>query len=174
MLIKTADLKLLDDFKDIDEKTLERKMTAIEKAIRSYTHNNFQVREIRFKGSSLNKTINGTHPYLKIDDTIQISQSVNDGLYVVTEVTDRSVTVDKELYCTGQNICTLVRYPEDVLEGSIKLLKWDIEKADKVGIASETLSRHSVSYVNMDGANTINGYPTSLFGFLKPYIKARF
>lgn len=174
MLIKTAELKELDDFKDIDEKILERKMIAIEKAIRSYTHNNFQIREIRFKGSSLDNVINGTHQFLKVGDTIQISQSVNDGLYVVEKINDKTVTVDKKLYSTSQNICTLVRYPEDVVEGAIKLLKWDIGKSDKVGIASETLSRHSVSYVNMDANNTINGYPLSLFGFLKPYMKARF
>lgn len=174
MLIKTAELKAMDDFKDIDEETLERKLIAIEKAIRSYTHNNFQVREIRFKGSSIENMVNSKHPFIKVDDTIQITQSVNDGLYVVTEVADKTVTVDKTLYNTGQNVCTLVRYPEDVIEGAIKLLKWDIEKADKIGIASETLSRHSVSYVNMDASNTINGYPTSLFGFLKPYMKARF
>ncbi len=174
MIIKTAELKKLNDFKDIDEKTLERKMVAIEKAIRSHSHNNFQVREIRFKGSSLENTINSNHPFIKVNDTIQITQSVNDGLYVVTQVNDKTIEVDKNLYDTGENICTLVHYPEDVIEGAIKVLKWDIEKADKVGIASETLSRHSVSYVNMDASNTINGYPVSLFGFLGPYMKARF
>lgn len=174
MIIKTAELKELDDFKDIDEKTLERKMLAIEKSIRSYTHNNFQIREIRFKGSSLENTINSKHPFIKVDDTIQITQSVNDGLYVVTNVSDKTTEVNKDLYDTGENVCTLVRYPEDVIEGAIKVLKWDIEKANKVRIASETLSRHSVSYVNMDASNTVNGYPVSLFGFLTPYMKARF
>lgn len=180
MLIKTAELKELDDFKDIDEKTLERKMTAIEKAIRVHTHNNFQVREIRFKGSSLDNVINGVHPFIKTGDTIQISQSVNDGLYVVDKATDKTVKVDGELYNTGQNICTLVRYPEDIVEGAIKLLKWEIrqenENKDGVVSESETLSRHStsVSYEQLNDTNTVNGYPIRLFGFTKPYVKARF
>lgn len=180
MLIKTAELKELNDFKDIDEKILERKMIAIEKVIRVHTHNNFQVREIRFKGSSLDNVINGTHPLLKVGDTIQISQSVNDGLYVVEEVNDRTVVVNKELYQTGQNICTLVRYPEDIIEGAIKLLKWEIkrEEENKDGVVSESesLSRHStsVSYEQLNDTNTINGYPIRLFGFTKPYNKARF
>lgn len=174
MLIKTAELKELNDFKNIDDKILERKMIAIEKAIRSYTHNNFQIREIRFDGNSLENIILNKHPFIKEDDTIQITQSVNDGLYVVKKVNDASIEVDKNLYAVDKNICTLICYPEDVIEGAIKVLKWDIEKSDKVGIASETLSRHSVSYVNMDDSNTINGYPVSLFGFLKPYMKARF
>lgn len=180
MLIKTAELKKLDDFKDIEEKTLERKMIAIEIAIRSYTHNSFQIREIRFIGNSHKKTINNYHPFLKAGDTIQISQSVNNGLYVIEEVTDASITVDKELYQAEQNLCTLVKYPKDIIEGAIKLLKWEIkqevENKDGVVSESESLSRHStsVSYEQLNDTNTINGYPIRLFGFTKPYVRARF
>ena len=45
---------------------------------------------------------------------------------------------------------------------------------EAVGIQSETISRHSVTYFNMDGDNSSMGYPKSLLGFLNPYIKARF
>lgn len=65
-------------------------------------------------------------------------------------------------------------YPPDVKMGVINMLKWDIENRDKVGIQSETISRHSVSYFNMDGDNSVMGYPKSLLGFLKPYKCARF
>jgi hypothetical protein len=41
-------------------------------------------------------------------------------------------------------------------------------------VASETISRHSVTYVDQTGDNTIMGYPVALMGFLKPYRKARF
>ena len=58
--------------------------------------------------------------------------------------------------------------------GVVNLIKWDIDKRSKVGVQSETLSRHSVTYFNMDGDNSVMGYPKSLLGFLKPYIKARF
>lgn len=65
-------------------------------------------------------------------------------------------------------------YPMDVKMGVINMLNWDLENRDKVGIQSETISRHSVTYFNMDGDNSTMGYPKSLLGFLKPYMKARF
>lgn len=65
-------------------------------------------------------------------------------------------------------------YPMDVKMGVVNMLNWDLENRDKVGIQSETISRHSVTYFNMDGANSSMGYPKSLLGFLKPYMKARF
>ena len=65
-------------------------------------------------------------------------------------------------------------YPMDVKMGAINMLNWDLENREKVGIQSETISRHSVTYFNMDGDNSTMGYPKSLLGFLKPYMKARF
>ena len=65
-------------------------------------------------------------------------------------------------------------YPMDVKMGVINMLNWDLENRSKVGIQSETISRHSVTYFNMDGDNSVMGYPKSLLGFLKPYMKARF
>lgn len=65
-------------------------------------------------------------------------------------------------------------YPMDIKMGVVNLLKWDLENRDKVGIASEAISRHSVTYFNMDGDNSLMGYPRSLMGFLKPYMRARF
>lgn len=65
-------------------------------------------------------------------------------------------------------------YPMDVKMGVVNLLKWDLDMRDKVGVASESISRHSVTYVDQTGANTVIGYPVALMGFLKPYKKARF
>ena len=65
-------------------------------------------------------------------------------------------------------------YPMDVKMGVVNLLKWELDMRDKVGVASESISRHSVTYVDQTGANTLMGYPVSLMGFLKPYKKARF
>ena len=67
-----------------------------------------------------------------------------------------------------------VEYPADIKMGVINLMKWDKENRSKVGVQSETISRHSVTYFNMDGDNSSLGYPKSLTGFLKPYMKARF
>ena len=65
-------------------------------------------------------------------------------------------------------------YPMDVKLGVVNMLNWDLANRDKVGIQSETISRHSVTYFNMDGDNSTMGYPKSLLGFLKPYMRARF
>ena len=67
-----------------------------------------------------------------------------------------------------------VVYPEDIQVGIINLLKYEVDMRDKVGIKSESLSRHSVTYVDYDANNQVMGYPVSLFGFLKPYMKVRF
>lgn len=68
----------------------------------------------------------------------------------------------------------VVEYPADVKMGVINALKWDIESREKIGVSSETISRHSVTYTAVDGDNTSGGYPKAVIGFLKPYMKARF
>ena len=65
-------------------------------------------------------------------------------------------------------------YPMDVKMGVINLMKWELNNRDKVGVASESISRHSVTYFDMTGDNSTMGYPKALMGFLKPYMKARF
>ena len=65
-------------------------------------------------------------------------------------------------------------YPMDVKMGVVNLMKWELDMRDKVGVASESISRHSVTYVDQTGINTVMGYPVALMGFLKPYKKARF
>ena len=66
------------------------------------------------------------------------------------------------------------QYPMDVKMGVVNLMKWENENREKVGVASESISRHSVTYVDQTAANTSMGYPVALMGFLKPYMKARF
>ena len=56
----------------------------------------------------------------------------------------------------------------------IDLMRWEAENRQKVGIKQEALSRHSVTYYDQDVNNSVLGYPVSLLGFLKPYMKARF
>ena len=67
-----------------------------------------------------------------------------------------------------------IAYPADVRLGVVNLIKWEMGNRDKVGIQSENLSRHSVTYADMSAANTIAGYPAAMMGFLMPYMKARF
>lgn len=119
MIISVDDLKRIYteyDFSKYSDERLERKLNAIESAIREYTANNFYNRELK--------------------DVV---------------------------------------YPEDVIEGCIALLNYDlnVKSTNKIGVASETLSRHSVSYVNRSDANMAMGYPAELVSFLKPYMEWR-
>ena len=65
-------------------------------------------------------------------------------------------------------------YPMDVKMGVINMMKWELTSRDKVGVASESISRHSVTYFDMTGDNSTMGFPKTLMGFLLPYKKARF
>lgn len=66
------------------------------------------------------------------------------------------------------------QYPMDIKMGAVNMIKWELNNRDKVGVASETISRHSVTYFDMNGENSTMGYPKALLGFLKPYKRARF
>nr|DAL90262.1 MAG TPA: head to tail adaptor [Caudoviricetes sp.] len=68
----------------------------------------------------------------------------------------------------------VIIYPPDIKLGVVNLMKWELESRDKLGIQSETISRHSVTYADATGDSYIMGYPKALMGFLKPYMKARF
>ena len=82
--------------------------------------------------------------------------------------------MNKTLYDENNILLTKVEYPVSIKMGVINLLKWEVSNRKKVGIQSESLSRHSVTYFSQDANNQVLGYPTSLLGFLKPYMKARF
>ena len=160
---------------DENDTTLEAKLQALESLIRNYTHNNFQLKNIRSQSEILDNLILKPPEHISVGDTIQISDSLlNNGVYTVTEVNENGMTVDGDLLDCKKNLVTKIRYPPDVVIGAVNMLKWDIENREKVGIQSETISRHSVTYFNMDGDNSVMGYPKSLLGFLKPYMKARF
>jgi hypothetical protein len=68
----------------------------------------------------------------------------------------------------------VINYPADVKMGVVNLVKWEMKNRSKVGVESESISRHSVTYYKMDKDNTELSYPASMLGFLKPYKKARF
>lgn len=68
----------------------------------------------------------------------------------------------------------VIVYPPDIKMGVANLMKWELERREKVGLASESLSRHSVTFADQTGANTVMGYPLALMGFLAPYMRARF
>ena len=152
---------------------LSAKLEAIEAVIRRYTNNNFQRREIRFSGNSEGDRVYGNPRFFAADDTVQISGSgVNDGLYTVVAVDDEYIELDKPLNTTEYNLVTKVQYPADVVQCAVDLFEWKQNMGAKVGIKSETISRHSVTYE--DSATLFMGYPVGILNGLSLYKKARF
>lgn len=159
--------------KDMPEKDLKRKIIAIESMIRDETANNFQERRMRFYAESKDGVLAGSSPFLETGDTIEINESVNDGIYTVEGINGETIRLNRRLYAAERNMITKVIYPEAVKDGVLNMLQWEINMRSKTGIKSETLSRHSVTYFDMDASNSIDGYPVALMGFLDPYYKAR-
>ena len=148
------------------------KLEAIEAVIRAYTNNNFQQRGIRFAGRSDGMSVYGSPQFFAVGDTVQISSSgVNDGLYLVIAVDSEHIEVERPLLPAENNLVTKVQYPADVVQCAVDLYKWKQANGDKVGIKSESISRHSVTYE--DSATLFMGYPVGILNGLKLHKKAR-
>lgn len=175
-MILTADE--LRRYMDTDEEdqALEARLSALESLIRAYTHNNFQQRAVRRMADIAGGTIimDALQPF-NVGDTVQVTESdFNEGLFTVVEADDSTITIKEDSFDEDDVLVTKVVYPMDVKMGAVNLMKWELERREKVGVVSETISRHSVTYESMTDDNSIMGYPKSLMGFLKPYMKARF
>lgn len=161
---------------DETDAALEARLQALELFIRGYTHNSFQVRGTGRIADVVGGVfmVEALNPY-EVGDTLHVSGSEkNDGLYTVKEAGENSFRVNEKTRDEIDLFVTLVEYPADVKLGVVELLKYDLEKREKAGIQSETISRHSVTYQALDASNTVQGYPVHLMGFLKRHMKARF
>lgn len=174
MILSVERAKSLISFPDgwTDEK-IEMKLKAVEQTIRAYTNNNFQDRDHRRTADIIGGLflVDALTPF-DIGDTVQISESkLNKGLYTVASVDDSTFTVEEPTKDEKEVLVTRVEYPADVVSCCVDLIEWAVNYAGKVGIKSETLSRHSVTYE--DSSTMFMGYPVSLMGCLKPYRKCR-
>lgn len=164
---------------DESDQVLEGKLQALELLIRAHTNNNFQVRAFRAVAVSVadgNKLlINSAVPFA-VGDTLQITESelMQDQLVTIASVDNGTIEVNEDLYDESGVVITKVKYPVDVKMGVVNLMKWELTNRDKVGVASESISRHSVTYFDMSKDNSLMGFPSSLLGFLRPYTRARF
>lgn len=178
MIMSVAELRQIINTDESDS-VLAVHLQALESLIRSYTNNNFNVRNVRTvaQASSTNNTIICSKIIpVKIGDTIQITASAiqEDVLLTVESVNGSTIGVDADVYDEESIVITKVVYPMDVKLGVAKMLQYQLEYGNKAGIQSETISRHSVTYFNQDSDNTVMGFPKAMLGFLKPYMKARF
>lgn len=174
MILTAQELRRYMDT-DEEDQALEARLSALELLIRAYTHNNFQQRSMRRMADVAQGTfVMDSNPF-QVGDTVQVTDSdFNEGLFTITEVDKYTATFKEDSFDEDDVLVTRVVYPMDVKMGAVNLMKWELQRRDKVGVASETISRHSVTYESMTDDNSIMGYPKSLMGFLKPYMKARF
>lgn len=175
MIISVEKAKELVEFNGWTDAKIEMKLKSIEQAIRAYTNNNFQDRGYRVRADIVDGAFVSLSPVpFAVDDTVQVSESqLNKGLFTISGTDDTTFTVSDDLKNEYGVLVTKIVYPADVIDCCVNLLEWEKNNRAKVGIQSETLSRHSVTYFNMDGANSVHGYPVSLLGCLKAYRKVR-
>ena len=173
MIISVEKAKSLISFQNWTDEKIEMKLKAVEQTIRAYTNNNFQDRDYRRTADIIGGSfvVEALTPF-DIGDTVQITEShLNKGLFTVATADDSTFTVEETVKDENDVLVTKVVYPADVIDCCVNLMEWEVNNRGKVGIKSETLSRHSVTYE--DSASMFMGYPTSLLGCLKPYRKCR-
>ncbi|MBO7253619.1 MAG: hypothetical protein J6V25_13460, partial [Oscillospiraceae bacterium] len=102
----------------------------------------------------------------------------------VTAVDDNTATLKEETVDEDYMYATRVVYPMDVKMGVVKILKWQLKNdaansgdESQKDIQSETVSRHTVTYVADPTESDLDehfGVPKKHTAFLRPYMKARF
>ncbi|MGT2811857.1 hypothetical protein [Streptococcus minor] len=170
----------LDEALKLDSNATQETCDGLETMVRKLTNNNFQLMKFRIRGLQLSgskiKANSGRIDIFKAGDTIEINGTdYNDGLYVVESVSDDGISISGDFIAEANSgaIATKVSYPADVLAGVKKLIAYDAKMRDKAGIKSETVARWSVTYYDVTAAESSEGYPVSLLGFLDKYRKLR-
>lgn len=153
------------------DELLAEHLAALESAIRQETHNTFTERGFRHVTAIQGGVM--LTPSLRIltGDTVQIGEQ----LYTVLPDSMLSPAPAD----TDSAVLHRVAYPPDVVMGCVDILRYKLSKAgqnaaDRAGIASETISRHSVTFSGEDAYSGILGVPERLVRFLDRYRKARF
>ena len=173
MILSVEKAKSLIDFPGWTDEKIRLKLEAVEQTIRAYTNNNFQNRGIRIRADiAAGVFMSEALTPFSVGDTVQVSESRNNaGLYTVMETGDEFFTVSDETRDEDDVLVTKVEYPADVVNCCVELMEWAVNFAGKVGIKSETLSRHSVTYE--DSASMFRGYPKGILNSVWHHRKAR-
>lgn len=171
----------LDDAQKLDSSIVQDDLDAFETSVRELTNNNFQNTHVRFKSiafiSENSILVKENIIGLRQGDTLEINYShYNDGLYVVDGIVGQEISVQGMPFFVANShnaMATLVQYPADVKRGIKKLIEYDKKMAGKIGIKSETISRMSTTYYDVNATENTEGYPSSLLSFLSKYEKMR-
>ncbi|MBN6206298.1 hypothetical protein JYK21_07525 [Ralstonia pickettii] len=169
----------LEEAIQIDHAIEQDDLDAFEQAVRVLTNNNFQVKQVRYPIKWVGDQfimVDSDVKGIREGDTIELNYThYNDGVYKVLNVSEGIVTLQAELFPEEpkQAILTLVRYPPDIKRGIKKLIQYDKKMAGKIGVKSETISRMSTTYYDVNASDNTDGYPAALLSFLNKYKKMR-
>lgn len=171
----------LQEATELDSTITQDDLDAFETSVRELTNNNFQNKHVRFNDIYFVDTstilVKEVIRGLRVGDTIEVNYShYNDGLYTVASIDGRQITVVGKPFFEANSGCamvTKVEYPADIKRGIKKLIEYDKKMANKIGIKSETISRMSTTYYDVNANDNIEGFPSSLLSFLKKYEKMR-
>lgn len=175
MLMSVEYLRKFVDTEETDA-ILETRLEALEAAIRQETHNAFTERYFCHETAILNGVMLTPDKHIASGDTVLISgMPYGNGIYVVQDENALKPAPDDTEYA----ILHRVIYPPDVVMGCVDIMRYKLSRAaqhaeTKAGISSETISRHSVSFVGEDAYSGVFGVPERLVKFLDRYRKARF
>lgn len=172
----------LAEAQTLDPNITQDDLDAFETSIRALTNNNFQNFNVRISQLSLSdKTITatqGTTNGMRVGDTIEVNGTLyNNGIYTIASLTAQTITVNSAqdfiAETAADGIATLVQYPADIKRGVRKLIEYDVQMAGKAGIKSESISRMSVTYYDVNAAENTDGYPKAMLDFISKYEKMR-
>lgn len=170
----------LDEIKKVSPDADVNDIDALEEMVRSYTSNKFNVPGTLTHGYTVDSTntitLNQPSDFFTEGATIElIGADANAGTYDIEAVSGQTLTLrmpqDITLF-TGvyTNYVALVRYPRQMSVNILKLVKYAEDMRDKTGIKSETISRMSISYIDVNAGQTIEGYPAMFLEFLNSYV----
>lgn len=160
-------------------------LEALEVMVRTYTNNKFQNvsrrLSVRFTGEDTIEVASKDFTGFKAGDTVEITGSeYNDGLYTIKEISPSKQTAILDaatLVFTTPRLATgkitRIEYPADVKAGILNLLRYQEVAAERIGIKSESVGRMSRTYDTPGGADSLEGYPAALLGFLQKYRRMR-
>lgn len=176
MIISVEKAKaLIGDFNGWTDEKIEMKLKAIEQTIRAYTNNNFQDRGYRVTADIRDGALVSAVSFpFSVGDTVQISESQlnSNKLCTILKVADnQTFTVGEDIKNEDSVLVTKIVYPADVIDCCVDLLEWEKKYGGKIGVKSETLSRHSVTYE--DSTGLFRGYPKGILSAVWHYRKAR-
>lgn len=169
----------IDAAKELKHTVTQEELDGLEATIRGITNNKFQnikIRYQKFEVKNENELVFSKQPvFLRQGDTIEISQTdVNDGLFVIKSLQDNTIILrDCQLFngLFKAGFITKIEYPKDIIMGVQKLLQYSNKMGNKVGIKSESVSRMSIQYYDVNAGDNVEGYPSALFSFLNKHKK---